>query len=104
MPAWRLMLRHIAPQCIAPLTVIATLNLGSAIFAESALSFLGLGISPPAPSWGSMLGGVLAASFRPSWWLVIFLGVTITLAIMSANLFADALRDFLDPKLRKLLE
>ena len=103
-PTWRLMLRHIAPQCIAPLTVIATLNLGSAIFAESALSFLGLGIPPPAPSWGNMLGGVLAASFRPSWWLVVFPGLAITLAIMSANLIGDALRDFLDPKLRKRLE
>ncbi len=103
-PTWRLMLRHIAPQCIAPLTVIATLNLGSAIFAESALSFLGLGIPPPAPSWGNMLGGVLAASFRPSWWLVIFPGLAITFAIMSANLIGDALRDFLDPKLRRRLE
>jgi peptide/nickel transport system permease protein len=103
-PTWRIMLRHIAPQCIAPLTVIATLNLGSAIFAESALSFLGLGIPPPAPSWGNMLGGVLAASFRPSWWLVIFPGLAITLTIMSANLIGDALRDFLDPKLRKRLE
>ena len=103
-PTWRVMLRHIAPQCVAPLTVIATLNLGSAIFAESALSFLGLGIPPPAPSWGNMLGGVLAASFRPSWWLVVFPGLAITIAIMAANLIGDALRDFLDPKLRKRLE
>lgn len=103
-PTWQIMLRHIAPQCVAPLTVIATLNLGSAIFAESALSFLGLGIPPPAPSWGNMLGGVLAASFRPSWWLVIFPGLAITIAIMSANLIGDGLRDFLDPKLRRRLE
>jgi ABC-type dipeptide/oligopeptide/nickel transport system permease subunit len=104
LPAWRIMLRHIAPQCIAPLTVIATLNLGSAIFAESALSFLGLGIPPPASSWGNMLGGVLAASFKPSWWLVIFPGLAITIAIMAANLIGDALRDFLDPKLKRRLE
>lgn len=103
-PTWRVMLRHIAPQCIAPLIVIATLNLGSAIFAESALSFLGLGIPPPAPSWGNMLGGVLAAAFRPSWWLVIFPGLAITLSIMAANLVGDALRDFLDPKLKRRLE
>jgi ABC-type dipeptide/oligopeptide/nickel transport system permease subunit len=103
-PAWRVMLRHIAPQCVAPLIVIATLNLGSAIFAESALSFLGLGIPPPAPSWGNMLGGVLAAAFKPSWWLVVFPGLAITLAIMAANLLGDALRDFLDPKLRRRLE
>lgn len=99
-----LMLRHIAPQCLAPLIVIATLNLGAAIFAEAALSFLGLGIPPPAPSWGNMLGGVLAASFKPSWWLVVFPGLAITLAVMSANLLGDALRDFLDPKLRRRLE
>lgn len=99
-----LMLRHIAPQCLAPLIVIATLNLGAAIFAEAALSFLGLGIPPPAPSWGNMLGGVLAASFKPSWWLVVFPGLAITLAVMTANLLGDALRDFLDPKLRQRLE
>jgi len=103
-PAWRLMLLHVAPQCIAPLTVIATLTLGTAIFAESALSFLGLGIPPPAPSWGNMLGGVLAASFRPSWWLVLFPGLAITIAIMAANLIGDALRDYLDPKLRRRLD
>lgn len=99
-----LMLRHIAPQCMAPLIVIATLNLGAAIFAEAALSFLGLGIPPPAPSWGNMLGGVLAAAFKPSWWLVVFPGLAITLAVMTANLLGDALRDFLDPKLRQRLE
>ncbi len=98
------MLRHIAPQCIAPLIIIATLNLGGAIFAEAALSFLGLGIPPPAPSWGNMLGGVLAASFKPSWWLVIYPGLAITISIMAANLLGDALRDFLDPKLRQRIE
>lgn len=99
-----LMLRHIAPQCLAPLIVIATLNLGTAIFAEASLSFLGMGIPPPAPSWGNMLGGVLAASFKPSWWLVFFPGLAITIAVMAANLLGDALRDFLDPKLRQRLD
>lgn len=101
---WRIMFRHIAPQCTAAILVIATLHLGAAIFAESALSFLGMGIPPPAPSWGNMLGGVLAAAFRPPWWLVLFPGVAITVAIMAANLLGDALRDFLDPKLKKRLE
>lgn len=100
----RIMLRHISPQCIAPILVIASLHLGAAIFAESALSFLGLGIPPPAASWGNMLGGVLAAAFRPPWWMVIFPGIAITLAILTANLIGDALRDFLDPKLRQRLE
>lgn len=97
----RIMVRHVAPQAVAPILVVATLHLGGAIFAESALSFLGMGIPPPAPSWGNMLGGVLAAAFRPPWWLVVFPGVAITLAIMAANLFGDAIRDFLDPKLRR---
>ncbi|MBX3051286.1 MAG: ABC transporter permease [Caldilineaceae bacterium] len=100
----RIMLRHIAPQVVAPILVVATLNLGGAIFAESALSFLGLGIPPPAPSLGNMLGGVLAAAFRPPWWLVVFPGLAITFAIMAANLFGDALRDFLDPKLKKRID
>ncbi len=99
----RIMPRHVAPQCIAPLLVIVSLNLGSAIFAESALSFLGVGVPPPAPSWGNMLGGVLAEAFKPPWWMVIFPGVAITLTIMTANLLGDTLRDFLDPRLRRVL-
>lgn len=101
---FRIMLRHVSPQCIAPILVLASLHLGAAIFAESALSFLGLGIPPPTPSWGNMLGGVLAAAFRPPWWLVIFPGIAITLAILTANLIGDALRDYLDPKLRQRIE
>lgn len=103
-PTWAIMWRHVAPQCLAPILVVATLHLGAAIFAESALSFLGMGIPPPAPSWGNMLGGVLAAAFRPPWWLVVFPGVAITLAILSANLIGDALRDFLDPKLKQRID
>src|SRR5262245_11771362 len=102
-PARRIMPHHVAPQCVAPLLVIVSLNLGSAIFAETALSFLGVGVPPPAPSWGNMLGGVLADAFRPPWWLVVFPGVAITLTIMAANLLGDALRDFLDPRLRGVL-
>ena len=100
----RIMVRHVAPQAVAPILVVATLHLGGAIFAESALSFLGMGIPPPSPSWGNMLGGVLAAAFRPPWWLVIFPGLAITFAIMAANLFGDAFRDFLDPKLRQRID
>jgi ABC-type dipeptide/oligopeptide/nickel transport system permease subunit len=103
-PPLRIMLRHVAPQCVAPFLVIVSLNLGSAIFAEAALSFLGLGVPPPAPSWGNMLGGVLAEAFKPPWWMVLTPGVAITLTILSANLFGDALRDFLDPKLKRALE
>jgi ABC-type dipeptide/oligopeptide/nickel transport system permease subunit len=100
----RIMLREVAPQCVAPFLVVVTLNLGSAVFAEAALSFLGVGVPPPAPSWGNMLGGVLAAAFRPSWWLVVFPGVAITITVMAANLLGDALRDFLDPKLKRRID
>lgn len=99
----RIMLRHIAPQCVAPVLVIATLNLGGAIFAEAALSFLGVGIPPPTASLGNMLGGVLAQSFKPPWWLAIFPGAAIALTVLTANLLGDALRDFLDPRLTKRL-
>jgi len=100
----RLMRRHLAPQCVAPLLVIVSFNLGTAIFAEAALSFLGVGVPPPTPTWGSMLGGVLAEAFRPPWWLVVFPGTAITISIVAANLFGDALRDFLDPKLKRQVE
>ncbi|PYM61175.1 MAG: ABC transporter permease [Candidatus Rokuibacteriota bacterium] len=99
----RIMPHHVAPQCVAPLLVIVSLNLGSAIFAEAALSFLGVGVPPPAPSWGNMLGGVLAEAFRPPWWLVVFPGLAITATIMATNLLGDALRDFLDPRLKGAL-
>ena len=79
--------------------VVATLNLGAAIFAEAALSFLGVGVPPPTPSLGNMLGGVLAQSFQPPWWLVIFPGIAIAVTVLAANLLGDSLRDFLDPKL-----
>jgi ABC-type dipeptide/oligopeptide/nickel transport system permease subunit len=102
-PTPRIMLRHVAPQCIAPLLVVGSLNLGIAIFAESALSFLGVGIPPPTPSWGNMLGGVLAEAFRPPWWIVLTPGLAITITILACNLLGDALRDFLDPRLRQRL-
>jgi ABC-type dipeptide/oligopeptide/nickel transport system permease subunit len=94
------MLRHIAPQCIAPVLVIFSANLGTAIFAESALAFLGIGVPEPTPTWGRMLGGVLSEAFRPPWWLIVFPGMAITLTIMAANLFGDGLRDVLDPRLK----
>ena len=100
----RIMIQHIAPQCIAPLMVVASVSLGGAIFAEAALSFLGLGIAPPNPSLGNMLGGVLGDAFRPPWWLVIYPGMTITFAILAFNIFGDGLRDHLDPKLRGRLD
>ena len=100
----RIMIRHVSPQTIAPLLVLVSASLGSAIFAEAALSFLGMGIPPPAPSWGNILGGTLQQSFKPPWWLALFPGMAITFTILALNLFGDGLRDFLDPKLRGRLD
>src|SRR5688572_7971435 len=97
---WRIMLRHIAPQCVAPLLVVFSLNLGAAIFAEAALSYLGVGVPPPTPSLGNMLGEQNAQSFKPPWWLVVYPGLAITVIILAANLVGDGLRDFLDPRLK----
>jgi peptide/nickel transport system permease protein len=98
----RIMALHILPQCIAPFLVIVSANIGVAITTEAALSFLGIGVPPPTPTWGNMLGGVLAESFKPPWWLVVYPGVFLTATVLAANLFGDAIRDFLDPKLRGL--
>jgi ABC-type dipeptide/oligopeptide/nickel transport system permease subunit len=98
--SFRIMLLHIAPQCLAAFLVVVSAHLGIAIFTESALSFLGVGVPPPHPSWGNMLGGVLAESFKPPWWMVVFPGTAITMTILAANLFGDGLRDYLDPKLK----
>jgi ABC-type dipeptide/oligopeptide/nickel transport system permease subunit len=95
----RIMLQHIAPQCIAPFLVVVSAHLGIAITTEAALSFLGVGVPPPAPSWGVMLAGV-SRQFNPLWWLAVFPGLAITTTVLAANLAGDALRDILDPQLR----
>ena len=84
--------------------VVASAGLGAAIFTEAALSFLGMGVPPPTPTWGNMLGGVLNELFRPPWWLVRFPGMAITITLLAFNLLGDALRDYLDPRLRGRLD
>lgn len=96
----RIVVRHIAPQCVAPFLVVASINLGFAITTEAALSFMGIGVPPPAPSWGTMLGGVTSATFNPPWWLAVFPGLAIAMTVLAANLTGDALRDALDPRLK----
>ena len=96
----RIMVCHIAPQCVAPYLVLATAHLGTAIAIEASLGFLGIGITPPTPSWGNMLGGIVANTYKPIWWLVVFPGIAISITILAFNLLGDALRDALDPKLR----
>jgi ABC-type dipeptide/oligopeptide/nickel transport system permease subunit len=95
---WRIMLRHLLPNSLAPLIVAATLDAGAAIRAESTLSFLGLGIQPPTPSWGNLLTNASTNIFIAP--LQVFLpGLFIFFALMSFNLLGDALRDAMDPRL-----
>jgi ABC-type dipeptide/oligopeptide/nickel transport system permease subunit len=97
---WRVMLRHLLPNSLAPLIVAATLDAGAAIRAETTLSFLGLGIQPPTPSWGNLLTNAATNIFIAP--LQVFLpGLFIFFALMSFNLLGDALRDALDPRLSK---
>ena len=100
----RIMLRHIAPACIPPFLVIFSASLGIAITTEAALSFVGVGVPPPAPSWGTMLSGAAVGKFNPLWWLAVFPGLAITITVLAINLAGDSLRDFLDPQLRRRVE
>jgi peptide/nickel transport system permease protein len=98
-PQWLVMLRYVLPNIAAPIIVQATLSFSTAILAEATLSFLGLGVQPPAASWGSMLGsGRKFMELAP--WVAIYPGLAIALAVLGWNLFGDALRDALDPRLR----
>ena len=92
--------RHVLPNCFAPILVQATLRIATVIAAASSLSFLGLGIQPPAPEWGAMLSSG-RAFLRDNPHLVVFPGLAIMLTILSLNLLGDGLRDALDPKLKK---
>jgi peptide/nickel transport system permease protein len=96
----RIAFRHILPNTLAPLIVLATAQFGSAILVEASLSFLGLGVPEPHPSWGRMLSESAAEYARTAPWLVIFPGIAISLAVFGTNLLGDAIRDILDPRLR----
>ena len=92
------MTRHLLPNIVAPLTVLVTVYLGTAILAEAALSFLGLGTQPPEASWGGMLS--TARSYIDlAWWLSVFPGAAIMLVVLGFNFLGDGLRDILDPRL-----
>ncbi len=96
----RIMLRHILPNVAAPIIVLTTVVIGQAIISEATLSFLGLGVQEPRPSWGGMLGGNAQRHIEDAPWLVIFPGLALALVVFSFNMFGDALRDVLDPKMR----
>jgi peptide/nickel transport system permease protein len=99
-PQARIVLRHIVPNVVAPYIILLTAQLGGAILAEAALSYLGLGAAEPTPSWGLMLSGSALSYAEKAPWIPIFPGIAISLGVFGFNLFGDSLRDALDPKLR----
>ena len=96
----RVVVRHIVPNTLAPLIVLTTAQMGSAILVEAALSFLGLGVPEPYPSWGRMLSVSAAEFAQRAPWVVIFPGAAISVVVFASNLLGDSLRDFFDPRLR----
>jgi peptide/nickel transport system permease protein len=96
---WRIIVRHILPNTLAPIIVIATLGIGSVILTEAGLSFLGLGVQPPTASWGSMVNDGRDAMIT-AWWISTYPGLAIVLTVVAFNLLGDGLRDALDPRLR----
>jgi peptide/nickel transport system permease protein len=96
---WRILARHVLPNAFTPWLVVATLDMARVIVIESALSFLGLGVQPPTPTWGGMLadGRVYLST---AWWLATFPGLAILVTVLGINLFGDGLRDTLDPRLK----
>jgi peptide/nickel transport system permease protein len=96
----RIVMRHMAPNVMAPYLIMFTSFLGQAILAEASLSYLGLGVQEPTPAWGLMLQGGAEEYAESAIWVAIFPGLAITLAVFAFNLFGDAVRDTLDPRLR----
>jgi peptide/nickel transport system permease protein len=96
----RIVMRHMVPNVLAPYLVVMTAAVGQAILLESSLSFLGLGVQEPEPAWGLMLRGGAQEYAESAPWVAVFPGIAISLAVFGFNLFGDALRDWLDPKLK----
>jgi len=98
--SFRIMLRHILPNCISPVVVQATLDLGEVVLTAATLSFIGFGAQPPTPEWGAMVS-VGRNFLRDYWWYTTFPGLAILITVMGFNLLGDAVRDILDPRLRR---
>lgn len=96
---FRIIMKHILPNCLAPIIVQITMSVAKAILEASALSFIGLGVQPPSAEWGAMLSAG-RAYIRKAWWIVTFPGLAIAMIIFGLNLFGDGLRDALDPRLK----
>ncbi len=99
-PTGTLLLRHILPNIMAPVIIIFTTRMGAAILTEATISFLGYGIPPPTPSWGGMLSGAGRRYMRVAPWMALWPGFALALTVYGINMFGDALRDILDPRLR----
>lgn len=97
---WRIMVRHMLPNALAPVMVYATLGVAGAILTESALSFLGLGVQPPTPSWGNILTAG-KDNIEIAWWLSLFPGLAILITVMSYNLLGEGIREAVDPRLKE---
>jgi len=93
----RILFRHLIPNCLTPVIVVATLKIGEVILLESALSFLGIGVQPPIASWGNIINDGREALLR-AWWVSTFPGMFIVLSVMSFNLIGDGLRDSLSAR------
>jgi peptide/nickel transport system permease protein len=96
----RIIFRHMIPNVAAPYLILLTAFVAQAILAEASLSFLGLGVTEPTPSWGLMLSGAAADFYQQAPWMIVFPGIAISLAVFAFNLFGDSLRDWLDPKIQ----
>jgi peptide/nickel transport system permease protein len=94
-----IMFRHILPNVVAPVLIVATLGVGGAILGVAGLSFLGVGAQPPAPEWGVIISDG-REKLRTAWWISTFAGVAIMISVLATNLLGDAVRDILDPRLR----
>lgn len=96
----RILLKHILPNIMAPIIIMFTMGMGGAILMESTLSFLGLGIPPPAPSWGGMLSGNARTYMFEAPWMAVWAGLSLSIVVFGMNMLGDAIRDLLDPRLR----
>jgi peptide/nickel transport system permease protein len=96
----RIIFRHMVPNVVAPYLILLTAFVAQAILAEASLSFLGLGVTEPTPSWGLMLSGAAADFYQQAPWMIVFPGIAISLGVFAFNLFGDSLRDWLDPKIK----
>jgi peptide/nickel transport system permease protein len=95
----RILFRHIMPNTLAPVIVLSSSAVANAILAEAALSFLGLGVQPAIPTWGTMLADG-RDYLRDAWWLATFPGIAIMITVLGVNLLGDWLRDYMDPRLK----